>query len=109
MKQESKGIEISLTPPTAMKAHRLGPGPFCFGHLDLGCHKSSCYLVFSHGFVTKIPYSLQFNIGVQRELARGTVLSVDYVRNHGIGLPMLYADYERRRDAATLNVAAART
>lgn len=30
------------------------------------------------------PYSLQMNVGVQRELHPGTVLSVDYVRNVGL-------------------------
>ncbi len=57
----------------------------------------------------KIPYGLQFNIGVQHELKPGTVLSVDYIENHGIGLPFFLIDYERRRDAGTLNVANART
>lgn len=56
----------------------------------------------------KIPYGLQFNVGIQRELKPGTVLSADFVFNHGIGLPNLVVDYERRRDADTLNVAAAR-
>ena len=32
----------------------------------------------------RTPYSLQFNIGIQRELRRGTVLTVDYVRNVGL-------------------------
>lgn len=57
----------------------------------------------------RIPYGLQFNIGVQRELAPGTVLTADYLENRGIGLPFFLIDYERRRDAGTLNVAAART
>ncbi|MBI3471185.1 MAG: TonB-dependent receptor [Candidatus Solibacter usitatus] len=57
----------------------------------------------------KVPYALQFNIGVQHEIRRGTVISVDYVVNRGVGLPMLYADFERRRDAGFLNVTAART
>ena len=47
----------------------------------------------------KIPYSMQFNIGFQRELARGHVLSVDYVRQRGVGLPYMLFDYEERRDA----------
>jgi hypothetical protein len=55
----------------------------------------------------KVPYSLQFNIGFQRELKPGLVFSVDYLRNHGIGLPMQLHDYELRRDASTLNPAAA--
>ena len=52
---------------------------------------------------------MQFNVGVQREISAGTVLTVDYVLNHGVGLPFFIPDFERRRDAATLNVAAART
>jgi hypothetical protein len=53
------------------------------------------------------PYALQFNIGLQRELKAGTVLSVDYLYNHAVGLPFFQVDKELRKDAATLNVAAA--
>jgi hypothetical protein len=56
----------------------------------------------------KIPYTLQFNVGVQRELKSGVVLSADYVHHHGVGLPLLHPDFERRRDAATLDPIAAR-
>ncbi len=56
----------------------------------------------------KIPYSLQFNIGFQRQIKPGIVLTVDYVRLHGIGLPLHRAEAEHRRWAETLNVAAAR-
>jgi hypothetical protein len=56
----------------------------------------------------KIPYAVQFNIGVQRELRPGTILSVDYVVNHGVGLPAVFPDFELRRDATTLDAAAAR-
>jgi hypothetical protein len=56
----------------------------------------------------KIPYAVQFNIGIQRELTPGTVLSADYIHNHAVGLPNFLVDYERRRDAGTLDVAAAR-
>jgi len=56
----------------------------------------------------RIPYSMQFNFGVQRELAKNTVLSVDYVRIRGVGLPYMLVDNERRRDAAFFNEAAAR-
>jgi hypothetical protein len=56
----------------------------------------------------RIPYSMQWNIGVQRQLNRNNILTVDYVRNHAVGLPFLLVDYEKRRDASTLNVAAAR-
>jgi hypothetical protein len=57
----------------------------------------------------KIPYAVQFNIGVQRELKPGTVLSVDYIYNHAVGLPFIREDFERRRDAMTLNKANAST
>ncbi len=56
----------------------------------------------------KIPYSLQFNLGFQHELWPGHVISADYVRNRAVGLPYLLRDYERRRDASTLNVNAAK-
>jgi hypothetical protein len=57
----------------------------------------------------KIPYSMQFNIGFQRELFKGNVLTVDFVRQHGIGLPVQLFDLEHRRDARFFNEAAART
>jgi outer membrane receptor for ferrienterochelin and colicin len=57
----------------------------------------------------KIPYALQFNIGIQRELFKDTVLSIDYVRNHGVGLPFTIRDIEYRRDARYFNEAAARS
>lgn len=57
----------------------------------------------------KIPYSMQFNIGFQRELTKGHVLSVDYVRQRGVGLPLQLQDFEARRDARFFNEAAART
>ena len=56
----------------------------------------------------RIPYSMQFNIGVQRELAKNTVLSVDYVRIRGVGLPFMLVDNEFRRDSRFFNETAAR-
>jgi hypothetical protein len=56
-----------------------------------------------------IPYSMQFTIGVQRELWPNQVLTVDYVRNRGVGLPFLLGEFERRRAARTLNATAARS
>jgi hypothetical protein len=56
----------------------------------------------------KIPYSMQFNVGVQRQIGQHNMLTVDYVRNHAVGLPYLEVDYQHRRDASTLNVAAAK-
>jgi hypothetical protein len=61
------------------------------------------------GETYRIPYALQFNIGVQRELKSGTVLSADFIYNHAVGLPFFLVDKEYRLDASTLNVSAART
>jgi hypothetical protein len=47
---------------------------------------------------TGLPYSLQLNIGVQHEIKPGTVVSVDYIYNHGVGLPILVKDMGGRRD-----------
>ena len=55
-----------------------------------------------------IPHSLQFNLGFQRELFKNTVLSVDYVRNHGVGLPFVIRDLELRRDSRYFDEATAR-
>src|SRR5438093_722687 len=63
------------------------------------------YLVGGSRF--KIPYSTQMNLGFQREIKPGHVLSADFVYNHGVGLPFLGEDRECRRCAKTLNVAAA--
>jgi hypothetical protein len=57
----------------------------------------------------RIPYSMQFNIGVQRELWKNHVLSADYVRIRGVGLPFMLVDNELRRDARTMNAAAVRS
>jgi hypothetical protein len=44
--------------------------------------------LFSPNFRT--PYSLQLNVGVQHEFRPGTVLSVDYLRNHGLHYLVYY-------------------
>src|SRR5262245_13654265 len=56
----------------------------------------------------KIPYSMQFSIGLQRELRPNLVVSADYVRIRGVGLPYVTNDYERRFAARALDVTAAR-
>jgi hypothetical protein len=54
------------------------------------------------------PRSIQMNIGIQRQIANGTVLSADYVRN--VSLHYLLADdVNRVGDARFLNVPAAQT
>jgi hypothetical protein len=77
------------------------------GQSAFSLFRGSTAIVFP-GDQFKIPYSLQFNLGFQRQLKPGTVLSVDYVHNHGIGLPFMQVDYERRRDASTFNADEAR-
>jgi hypothetical protein len=57
----------------------------------------------------KIPYSMQFNIGIQHQLFKNNVLSVDYVRQRGVGLPVQLFDFEHRRDARYFDEAAARS
>jgi len=52
------------------------------------------------------PYSLQFNAGIQRELRKGTVLTVDYVRNVGLHY-LIGVDTNHTGDASTLNTNAA--
>jgi len=39
----------------------------------------------------------------------GNVLTVDYVRNHGVGVPIMLYDAEQRHDASTLNKTAAQS
>jgi hypothetical protein len=54
----------------------------------------------------KTPYGVQINIGVQREIKPGLVLSVDYLRNRGVRFNQVI-DHNRIGAANTLNVAAA--
>ncbi|SEG17345.1 Carboxypeptidase regulatory-like domain-containing protein [Bryocella elongata] len=55
----------------------------------------------------KSPYSIQFNGGVQHEFARGIVLSVDYVHNATLKIP-ISVDVNSNGAARTLNTAAAK-
>jgi len=50
------------------------------------------------------PYSVQLNVGVQRQVARNTVLTVDYVRNVGLHY-LLGVDVNHLGAARTLNTA----
>jgi hypothetical protein len=54
----------------------------------------------------RTPYSMQFNVGVQRELRPGVVLSVDFIRNAGLH-SLLGVDTNHVGDARYLNVTAA--
>lgn len=55
----------------------------------------------------KVPYSLQWNIGVQREVRPGHLLTVDFLVNHGVHVGNLEQEMECRRCASTLNAAIA--
>jgi hypothetical protein len=52
------------------------------------------------------PYSVQMNIGFQREIVPGTVFQMDYVRNVALHY-IIVEDANHVGDAATLNVASA--
>ncbi len=54
----------------------------------------------------RTPYSLQFNVGIQRELKPGTVLTMDYVRNVGLHT-LLAVDENHVGDARFLDAAGA--
>lgn len=41
------------------------------------------------GSVNPLPYSMQWNAGVQRELWGGTIVDVSYVGSHGVNLPVV--------------------
>ena len=56
----------------------------------------------------KIPYSIQMNIGFQHEIAKNHVLSVDYVRQKGIGLPLMLRNAEDSWDSRFMNETAVR-
>jgi hypothetical protein len=56
----------------------------------------------------KSPRSVQFNIGVQRELRPGMVLTVDYLRNVGLHY-LIGQDINHSGDISTFNAAAATT
>jgi len=55
----------------------------------------------------KTPYSVHLNFGIQRELRPGLILSVDYLRIHGLH-SLMRRDFNRVGAADTLNLANAR-
>lgn len=71
--------------------------------------KGSTYGFQVGGSNFKIPYSMQYNIGFQREVKTGHILTVDFLYNHGYHLPFLGVDLECRRCANSLNPAAAQS
>ncbi len=65
------------------------------------CERTRTCVTFAPDYHT--PYSIQFNIGVQRQLRPGLVLSVDYVRNRSLRYT-LRRDLNRLGAADTLDV-----
>jgi len=78
-----------------------GPNP---GYIGVGGGLKSVG-VYGSPYLT--PYSIQFNGGVQRELAKGVILSADYVHNSTIKIPLVI-DENHVGAARTLNPAAAK-
>jgi hypothetical protein len=79
-----------------------GPNPSYIGSAGGGLVANG---VYAAPFVS--PYSIQLNGGVQHEFGRGTILSVDYVHNSTLKVPLLI-DVNHVGAARYLNAAAAR-
>lgn len=86
------------------QANPLGPNPSYQGTLvNEGLPLAG---IIAPNYVS--PRSVQMNIGFQRELTKGTVLTVDYVRNIGTHF-LLGIDENHTGDAAFLDTGAATT
>jgi hypothetical protein len=68
-----------------------------FGNVNTTANTGS---MFAPNF--RSPYSVQMNVGFQRELHHGTVLSVDYIRNVGLHT-LLGIDQNHQGDASILD------
>ena len=104
----SEPIEQAAPQINALKAQYQtasqggGPNPAYIG--SGGLLKSTG--VYAAPYLT--PYSVQVNGGVQRELARGLIVSADYLHNSTIKIPLVI-DENHVGAARYLNVAAAKT
>lgn len=78
-----------------------GSNPSYIGGLGGGLKSVGIY-----GGPYKTPYSIQFNGGIQREIAKGTIISVDYIHNSTLKIPLLI-DVNHVGAARYLNTAAA--
>ncbi|WP_433975156.1 carboxypeptidase regulatory-like domain-containing protein [Tunturiibacter lichenicola] len=85
----------------AKVANVAGPNP---SYIGTG---NALYANSIYGGQYKSPYSIQFNGGIQRELAKGLILSADYVHNATLKIP-LTVDVNHSGAARNLNVAAAK-
>jgi hypothetical protein len=79
-----------------------GPNP---GYIGTGGGLQSTGI---YGGPYQTPYSMQFNGGVQEEIRKGTLISVDYVHNATRKVPQMI-DVNHVGAARTLNVAAAKS
>ncbi len=61
-----------------------GPNPSYIGSTGGGLYANGVY-----GAPYLTPYSIQFNGGIQHQIARGTIISVDYVHNATMKVPLL--------------------
>ena len=77
-----------------------GPNPGYIG-VGGGLHSTGIY-----GAPYLTPYSLQYNGGIQREVAKGVVVSVDYLHNSTLKIPLVI-DVNHVGAARYLNTAAA--
>ena len=77
-----------------------GPNP---GYIGVGGGLNSAG-VYGGPYLT--PYSIQFNGGIQREVSKGLVVSVDYVHNATLKIPLVI-DVNHVGAARYLNIAAA--
>ena len=82
-----------------------GPNPGYVG-TGGGLRLANTGAVYGAPYVT--PYSLQINGGVQRQLAKGLLFSMDYVHNSTLKVPLVI-DENHVGAARYLNVAAAQT
>ncbi|MBI1762294.1 MAG: TonB-dependent receptor [Acidobacteria bacterium] len=101
----AQNIQANFQAATAALAAKYSPttGPSQFA-LTLDTPGSAALVYNDY----KRPYSMMFNVGFQRELKDGLVLSVDYLRNRGVHFNQLL-NLNRLGAANTLNVAAARS
>jgi hypothetical protein len=89
----------------AFQAATLAAGPQSNGAY-FGASNSTIFTGSMFAPNYRSPYSAQMNVGFQREIHPGTVVSVDYVRNVGLHT-LLGVDQNHIGDASTLDPAAA--
>ena len=99
---DAKAIEAALQQATLAAGAQSNPG--FIGNLLADSFNNTGTELLAPSYRT--PYSMQFNIGIQRELRPNTVLNVDYVRNVGLHSLLGY-DTNHVGDARYLNVSAA--